>query len=1061
MPSRFVTAVCSASLIAAVLVVGPAATAEAASIGALAGAGERRGATRLSFTAGDRVKTQVDVGSGNLLVTVRGVALTGVQGPTEMGAFYNSAAADQSSIPRLGKGWGLDYTPDLRLTENSDNSVTYRGGGGLTGLFNLKSGSTTAYTAPTGFKDDLEKNSNGWFLTARQSKKVLKFNTAGELTAEKDRNDNEVLINQSGTGTFKDLTVTSTAGTTDSKTGKVSTDGAGVTTVSQGSATVLRRVLFAKTANTMTRFTDALDRATTFGYDSNGLLTSIAAPGGVTTNVAYDSSKRVTSVTQVETSSGGPGSSTTRLAYPDTNTTYVASPNTDQTQAVGSVPRITYTLNSDDRVNSAVDAAGRTRSKTYTANFDTASATAGTGGAASTTTNSWGANGGDSLTSTQTPNGATNTLSYANTSGPAQYLPTGAKDDAGNSGTFTYNGAGNQLTSSDATTAKAELDYNSDGTVSTATAPENGTNKTVYGYSNKLLNKITPVTGSSLGVRDYTYDSVGRVRTATNGRGITATYNYDNNDRVTSLTFSDGTSVTYGYDTAGRNNQRVDASGTTTYTFDQLGRLLTRQNTAYGGVIRYTYDRASWLKTSTSDAGGTITYSYDDSGKPTKLTYPQQGGGTSTLMFQNDSKGRRTHTWLKANSDHTTWSARTIVSYDNTGRVVGVTADKGSGDTDYQRVVDLYYCYKAGTVPTTDPSTGCTGPTTADRRKLVWKRDNLGQYSTTYSYDKAGRLTRAAVSGAADNFDYTYNQNGNRLTADAQTLTFNPANQITSSGFSYDGSGNQKADPTNGVTAVTYTAADQPKTVTKGGVNYSYTHADANSMELTSQTSPDGNYRYAYGRVGPQGVPVIEAVNRTNPDGSGPATAAITSDPVTGQPLMLRLSTDMQMLYVYEGTPGSPIGLITSSREVVLAMKYDPYGTVTYTEEGPVTTTQNPYLFAGTGVQDRTTGWIHYANRYYNPKTGTWTQQDTLDKPLDPGNANRYAYAGGDPVSNIDPTGRDWQHCTADVFGIAAGFVGIAAGAITSEIGVGVAVVVSSGLFAEGAIFAASADCDG
>ncbi len=38
-----------------------------------------------------------------------------------------------------------------------------------------------------------------------------------------------------------------------------------------------------------------------------------------------------------------------------------------------------------------------------------------------------------------------------------------------------------------------------------------------------------------------------------------------------------------------------------------------------------------------------------------------------------------------------------------------------------------------------------------------------------------------------------------------------------------------------------------------------------------------------------------------------------------------------------------------------------------------------------------------------------WTQQDSLDAPLDPNNANRYAYAGSDPVNNFDPTGRAWQ----------------------------------------------------
>lgn len=98
-------------------------------------------------------------------------------------------------------------------------------------------------------------------------------------------------------------------------------------------------------------------------------------------------------------------------------------------------------------------------------------------------------------------------------------------------------------------------------------------------------------------------------------------------------------------------------------------------------------------------------------------------------------------------------------------------------------------------------------------------------------------------------------------------------------------------------------------------------------------------------------------------------------------------------------------------------------------------TNQNPYTFAGTGIQDRTTGYIHYANRYYNPKTGTWTQQDTLDEPLDPMNANRYAYAAGDPVNNIDPTGRGFLGCLGTYLGIVGATVAFTTGVETAGVG--------------------------
>ena len=65
---------------------------------------------------------------------------------------------------------------------------------------------------------------------------------------------------------------------------------------------------------------------------------------------------------------------------------------------------------------------------------------------------------------------------------------------------------------------------------------------------------------------------------------------------------------------------------------------------------------------------------------------------------------------------------------------------------------------------------------------------------------------------------------------------------------------------------------------------------------------------------------------------------------------------------------------------------------------------QNPFLFAG-GIQDRATGLIKFGARRYNPTTGRWTQQDSLDNPFSHNNANRYADAGNDPIDNLDPTG--------------------------------------------------------
>ena len=1021
--------------------------AQAASIGALSGAGPRPNATRLKFDAGDRVKAQVDVGSGNLYVTVRTIALQGVSAQTEVGAFYNSAAAATTPMPRLGKGWGLDYTGDIRVKKESDNSITYFGPGGLVGNFPLVSGSTTNYTSAKGFKSDLVKTSTGWELKERTSKTKRTFDTTGVLVSVTDRNDNKTTIaSATGDSSFPDLTVTATAGPVTGRVATVKTTAAGVTSVRQPNVTAPREVLFATVDQTLTKATDPLGRDTVFGYDSAGLLTSIKAPGGVLgaeTQFTYDASKRVTSITQVESSGNGPGNSVTRLTYPSATQTLMASPTTDQAQAVSVVPHTTYTIDSSNqRVTKAVDAAGRTRADTYSANFDIATHAVGSPGAESTTTNTFGANSNESLTKTQSPTGAAQSFTYG-TQAPNQYLPIKGTDDRGNASTYTYNGAGNQLSSSSAAAEKAQVSWNSDGTPSAAWTPieddkaDASRNKTKYAYTNKQVTEITPVTGTQLGVRNYTYDDYGRLKTSTNGRNITTTLGYDVNDRLTTVDYGDGTGIALTYTASGQLETRTDSTGVTRYGYDQLGRMLLIQNSAFGGTVNYTYDKDSRLATSANpSSGGVITYSYDAAGTPTKVTYPS-GTGTKQTTFTTDSNNRRTRTYLNSNDAKTTWTARNAQSYDKSDRVTRVTGDIGTGDTSYTRVVDITYCY----IFNTTPGSTCAASLTLDRNKLEWKKDNITGVITKYTYDTSGRVKSATQSGGASKtFSYAYNKNSNRTSATGtgqtnQTLAFNAGNQISTTGYTYDGAGNLVAHPTQGT--MTYTPDDQLKTVTKGGTTYQYKYGGRGNNELVYQTTPKGTYEYAYGRDDAQGNPVIEQVARND------QAASVIADPRTGQPLMLQTASGLQALITYDGKPGSPIAILTSDAAVAWAADYNPFGVATITKSNNAEVTDtNPYTFAQ-GIADRTTGWIHYAARYYDPTTGTWTQQDELDAPLDPKNGNRYAYVGNDPVNNTDPTG---ESCGSAVGWFAVDFVLFGASVLTAETGIGMVLAAGAGV---------------
>jgi RHS repeat-associated protein len=275
--------------------------------------------------------------------------------------------------------------------------------------------------------------------------------------------------------------------------------------------------------------------------------------------------------------------------------------------------------------------------------------------------------------------------------------------------------------------------------------------------------------------------------------------------------------------------------------------------------------------------------------------------------------------------------------------------------------------------------------------------------------------------------------------ADGPSSLSPASNTPQDSGFTYDGTGNLTAD---GSGTYSYNGAQQMTTVANSGGTFTYKYAGTNQVEVLQQQSNERNYKLVYGRTNQVGIPVIEQVQ------AGGNLAYIENDPVTGEPLMLRSSSGIETLYVYDGL-GSPVALLTDFAAVSYAYTFDPYGAAVLSNGGTGGNgvKENPFLFKG-GIQDRATGWVHYGNRWYNTTLGRWTQQDTLDAPLDPNNANRYAYAGADPVNNVDPTGLLLSEDCA--LSVAASGTAVALFEVTVIAGAA-ATVASGGLVAPGA----------
>ncbi|MFL5910193.1 MAG: RHS repeat domain-containing protein [Gaiellaceae bacterium] len=175
----------------------------------------------------------------------------------------------------------------------------------------LRSGSTTAYTSPVGFKADLVKTgTTGWTLTEHGTGKKSVFTGSGQLDYIDDRNGQRTDFTYNGANLIK---VVSSWGSTNQRTVNVSANSVGLlSTLSQTGAgsSVQRQVSYlhdSPVSDGISSIIDVEGRTTTFGYDAGHQLTSITNTGGAVTRFGYDSAHRVTSVTRENPAAGSPG----------------------------------------------------------------------------------------------------------------------------------------------------------------------------------------------------------------------------------------------------------------------------------------------------------------------------------------------------------------------------------------------------------------------------------------------------------------------------------------------------------------------------------------------------------------------------------------------------------------------------------------------------------------------------------------------------------------------------------------------------------------------------------
>lgn len=206
-----------------------------------------------------------------------------------------------------------------------------------------------------------------------------------------------------------------------------------------------------------------------------------------------------------------------------------------------------------------------------------------------------------------------------------------------------------------------------------------------------------------MGDWSYTYDALGNLTSQTDARSCTTTLAYDVLNRVTDKTYGTGcpttSTVSYTYDAGtngmGQRTGMTDGSGSTIWTYDARGRVLTETRNITGSgsfKTQWTYNSADQVKTirypsnNTAGLGETVTYTY----------LPQMALDTviGTNPYVSDTKydyaGRITTRTLSSSSFRQNY---TYVGWTSIGSGRLDTLKTGTNANDYNNLQDLDYDY--------------------------------------------------------------------------------------------------------------------------------------------------------------------------------------------------------------------------------------------------------------------------------------------------------------------------------------------------------------------------------
>jgi RHS repeat-associated protein len=378
------------------------------------------------------------------------------------------------------------------------------------------------------------------------------------------------------------------------------------------------------------------------------------------------------------------------------------------------------------------------------------------------------------------------------------------------------------------------------------------------------------------------------------------------------------------------------------------------------GNVSQDYNSNFWLSSRSVNGASTVSFNYDNDGLLT-----QAGDLTLSRDVQN---GLLTGTTLVNVSD--------AITYDGFGEINTYTASYSGADK-----YDVQYTFdKLG------------------RITEIIETVEGSPVTFTYTYDLAGRLEEVKQGGITTH-TYGYDDNGNRVSLNAITATYDDQDRLL----------------TYGATTYAYSANGELQTRTAGGLVTTYSYDALGN--LTAAILPDateityvvdGANRRIGKKVDGTLVRAFLYKDSLNPvaelDGAGAVVSRFVYASRPNVPdYMVKSGNTYRIISNHLGSPRLVIDV--SNGAVAQRMDYDAFGNVLFDSNPGF----QPFGFAG-GIHDPDTKLTRFGARDYDAETGRWTAKDPIR--FAGGDTNLFGYVLNDPINWADPSGLE---CSSSV----------------------------------------------